>query len=258
MTRRYRQQRLALARRPAQRRRLLTLLLLVYFTPVLATSWFIFQGSGPTATAGLAEARRDPEVAGRPSVGGGHPVPDVGLAELGRLTVLPEERDGFDRSFFPIWAATSSCRNVRHEVLFEESLVEPELSADGCVVVSGAWFDPYEGRQYVAPGVLEVDHVVPLAEAWESGAWAWPESWRIAFANDLSEPWTLMAVGAAINQSKGAGDPAQWLPPVSAFRCDYARIWVAIKLRWQLAVDPDELDVLEAILASCEAMDVSQ
>lgn len=224
------------------------MLLCLYAAPLLGAAWLLAGDRDLVASSGLRD-----DAAGAPAVElkGGHPVPDVGLAELEKLRVEDEHRGGFDRSLFPGWAQTPSCRDVRQQVLFDESLVEPELSRDGCQVRNGLWFDPYQGREYRLPEMLEVDHVVALAEAWESGAWQWPAAWREAYANDLSEPWTLMAVGADINQAKGASDPAQWLPPDAQFRCDYARIWIAVKLRWNLSIDLEEREAILAIITRC-------
>ncbi|HEX7474251.1 MAG TPA: HNH endonuclease family protein, partial [Candidatus Limnocylindrales bacterium] len=87
---------------------------------------------------------------------------------------------------------------------------------------------------------LDIDHVVPLAEAWDSGAYRWDAARRRAFANDLGVSWSLIAVSAASNRSKGDKDPAEWLPPLASYRCQYLAVWVAIKTRWNLAVDAAE------------------
>jgi hypothetical protein len=89
--------------------------------------------------------------------------------------------------------------------------------------------------------------VVPLAEAWVSGARQWSEDRRVAFANDLDE---LKAVDGPTNMSKGDGDPAAWRPR-KGYQCTYAVRWIAIKSRWRLAVDPPEKAALEQMLGYC-------
>ena len=94
---------------------------------------------------------------------------------------------------------------------------------------------------------------MPLREAWESGAWAWSRAQRRAFANDLSHPDTLIAVSARSNRSKGARDPAEWLPPDPTVHCWYAQTWVGVKARWRLHVDQAERLALQRTLLACRA-----
>jgi Protein of unknown function (DUF1524) len=122
-------------------------------------------------------------------------------------------------------------------------------------VVAGTWHDPYTGatlrftdlhdlRQAEA---IQIDHVVPLAEAWVSGARSWSGTRRKAFANDLME---LLAVDGPTNMSKGDGDPAAWRPR-HGYQCAYARRWIEIKSRYALAVDPSESAALGQMLGYC-------
>ena len=92
-----------------------------------------------------------------------------------------------------------------------------------------------------------------LKEAWDSGAWAWTPSRRKAYANDLGDSRTLRAVSVASNAAKSDKDPAQWLPPLTGFRCTYAIWWVDIKVRWHLSVDPAERAALRNLLIHCSA-----
>ena len=98
---------------------------------------------------------------------------------------------------------------------------------------------------------LDVDHLVPLAEAWRSGAHAWDDARRRAFANDLDEPDALVAVTATSNRQKGDKDPAGWLPPRREQWCWYASAWIRVKAKWDLTADPDEAAALRQVLASC-------
>src|SRR3546814_1137101 len=111
------------------------------------------------------------------------------------------------------------------------------MTADGCGVAAGRWYDPYTGRTITDPRELDVDHRIPLAEAHRSGADRWDAGRRRAFANDLSHPDTLVAVDLSANRSKGDGDPLSWLPPAWGNRCAYVQRWRATKRRWGLGED---------------------
>ena len=122
-------------------------------------------------------------------------------------------------------------------------------------VLAGTWIDPYAGRTLVLTDLknlsqaqaVQVDHIVPLAEAWVSGANAWSDDRREQYANTLSG---LLAVDGPTNASKGAGDPAAWRPR-KAYQCRYAVRWITIKRTWKLAVDPSEAKALNQMLGYC-------
>ncbi|MEQ9813943.1 MAG: HNH endonuclease family protein [Azospirillaceae bacterium] len=179
------------------------------------------------------------------------------LHHLADLTVAPERpRDGYDRDDWRHWIdADGDCLNTRHEVLLAESLTPATLSDNGCAVIAGRWHDPFTGMVFTLPSDLDIDHLVPLAEAHDSGADAWTAERRQAYANDLDLPQTLMAVDDASNQRKGDRDPAEWLPPDETGHCAYAIAWVTVKRHWDLAVDPVEAGALELLLARCAALE---
>lgn len=128
--------------------------------------------------------------------------------------------------------------------------MEPTIEA-GCKVVSGEWYSYYDGITLTAPGGLDIDHMVPLAEAWDSGAHSWTAQRREAYANDLDADRSLVAVTARSNRSKSDQDPADWQPPLADARCTYATDWVATKLRWQLTADDRERAALTELAAYC-------
>jgi hypothetical protein len=107
-------------------------------------------------------------------------------------------------------------------------------------VLSGEWLSKYDGKAFTEGWRLRVDHLVPLAEAWSSGAWAWNASKRRAYANDLGYSASLIGVSAAANQAKLDKEPNAYLPPVRGYRCTYVRNWIAVKYRWNLMIDPAE------------------
>ncbi|MFE9446667.1 HNH endonuclease family protein [Streptomyces sp. NPDC006602] len=98
---------------------------------------------------------------------------------------------------------------------------------------------------------IDIDHMVPLAESWNSGASAWSAQERTAYANDLDDARALIAISAASNRSKSDQDPATWQPPAEAHRCTYATDWITIKIRWCLTIDPAEQAALTGILDGC-------
>ncbi|MBZ6102656.1 HNH endonuclease family protein [Streptomyces olivaceus] len=167
------------------------------------------------------------------------------------LPVADESRDGYTRSAFKHWvdADKDSC-NTRMEVLIAESRV-PATVGSGCKVTAGEWFSYYDGVTVTAPGGLDIDHMVPLAEAWDSGASAWSAERREQYANDLDAERSLVAVTARTNRSKSDQDPADWLPPLADARCTYLADWVGTKLRWGLSVDEPEREALAELAGGC-------
>ena len=156
----------------------------------------------------------------------------------------------YDRKEFGDWVdADGDCQDTRQEVLIEESLIPVTFkTARQCIVISGEWHDPYTGRVFTDPSLLDVDHVVPLKEAFDSGANTWRRQKKILFANDLENEDHLIAVYRSSNRSKGARDPARWLPPNQAYHREYVTIWLEIKKAWGLSLDPLEASVIQSIL----------
>ena len=143
------------------------------------------------------------------------------------------------------------CQNTRHEVLVEESLTPVTFrTSKGCKVISGSWLGAYSGKVFTDASKLDIDHLVPLKEAHESGGYAWDAYKRREYANDLSDPNTLIAVDRGLSRQKGADDPAEWLPPNQAYQVEYAQGWVAVKLKWGLTADAREITTLRKILGS--------
>jgi hypothetical protein len=167
------------------------------------------------------------------------------------LRIEPEFVGGYDRDLFADWydADRNGC-NTRKEVLIAESL-DPVLIGSGCSISGGRWFSIYDNVETTDSSKFDIDHMVPLSEAWDSGAWNWNADQRKYFANDLDQPFFLIAVTASSNRSKSDRDPVEWMPPNSAYHCEYVRIWIEIKRAWDLSVDQAEHDYLTRKLASC-------
>lgn len=151
--------------------------------------------------------------------------------------------DGWD------YDPASGC-NTRELVLIEEAVQEPVVD-DRCRSTEGRWLSLYDGVEVDSVAELQIDHLIPLAEAWRSGAADWPQERREAFSNDLTHPDSLIAVSGSTNQSKGDSPPHRWMPPDPAAWCTYAEMWVGVKARWDLSVTEDEHATLAAVLTSC-------
>jgi hypothetical protein len=168
-------------------------------------------------------------------------------AAVAALPVATARPRGYARSKFKLWDdADHDCRNTRAEVLAAES---SRKVTGSCAIRKGRWTSYYDGRTFTGASGLDIDHLVPLEEAWASGARSWSSAQREAYANDLTESRTLVAVSAHANRSKGDQDPAYWLP--AERRCRYVNQWVVVKLRWSLTVDPAEKAALARVAAGC-------
>ncbi|MFF0015164.1 HNH endonuclease family protein [Streptomyces sp. NPDC005374] len=167
---------------------------------------------------------------------------------LASLTVATENRTGYARDLFPTWITISGTCNTREYILKRDGTNVVTDSA--CASTSGSWYSPYDGATWTAASDVDIDHLVPLAEAWDSGASAWTTAQRQAFANDVTRP-QLLAVTDNVNQSKGDQDPATWMPSLTSYRCTYVRAWVQVKYYYDLSVDSAEKTALTNYLASC-------
>ncbi|ASY28155.1 DUF1524 domain-containing protein [Candidatus Planktophila limnetica] len=165
------------------------------------------------------------------------------------LTIAPDQLSGYERTLFKHWidADKDKC-DTRKEVLIQEAVSIPKLSS-GCVFNGGKWISAYDGLATTDYSTLDIDHMVPLSEAWRSGAWKWSPAQREAFANDLTDSRSLIAVTASLNRQKSDQDPSTWLPLVD--KCTYVSNWIAIKVRYSLTVDTAEATALTTLVASC-------
>ncbi|HEY8474140.1 MAG TPA: HNH endonuclease family protein [Natronosporangium sp.] len=190
-------------------------------------------------------APAEPAAAWPPNI----PSASTALTRLNQLTVAPESHhDSYDRDLFPHWITISGSCNTREEVLKRDGT--NVTVGSNCAPTSGVWHSPFDGATWTDPADVDIDHLVPLAEAWSSGAWAWSASRRQQYANDLGGP-ELWAVTDNVNQAKGDRDPAQWRPPLSSFHCTYARAWVQVKWFYGMSVDSAERSALADMLGTC-------
>ncbi len=161
------------------------------------------------------------------------------------------QRPDYDRDEFSHWLdEDEDCINTRHEVLQEEAITFTMDPEEGCLVSSGEWYDPFTDRTFSSPGDLHVDHVVALADAWRSGAWAWSREERDEFAND---PANLNAIEAGENSWKSDLGPADYAPTNPAQLCAYLAQYAMVKVTWGLHISQPDFDAVEAGLAGCDS-----
>lgn len=173
------------------------------------------------------------------------------IRELQGLRIAAEVTAGYDRDKFRHWidADRDGC-DTRREVLIAES-TRPVTVGPGCSIANGRWVSVYDGAITTDASKFDIDHVVALKEAWDSGAHGWTSARRRNFANDLTNSFSLVAVSASSNRSKSDQDPADWLPTRTAYRCAYVREWIKVKKTWNLSVDQREYDALARVLGRC-------
>jgi hypothetical protein len=173
------------------------------------------------------------------------------ISPLDGLRVEAEHVGGYDRDLFRHWidADRDGC-DTRREVLILESTTPVQVGS-GCSITGGTWFSAYDGVTTTDASSFDIDHMIPLKEAWDSGAHAWTADRRQAFANDLDLAESLIAVSASSNRSKSDRDPAEWMPPRTTYHCTYVVSWISVKKAWNLSVDQAEYQKLEQVLATC-------
>ena len=173
-------------------------------------------------------------------------------ASTHQLVVAEDKTTGYKRTAFKHWidADKNGC-NTRAEVLIAEAIVKPKIGPK-CKLTGGKWISSYDGKTITNASQLDVDHMVPLAEAWRSGAWNWTAVQRQAYANDLENSQALIAVTLSTNRSKGDKDPALWLPKIGREDlCEYIKNWIDVKWKYSLSMDVKESNKLQSELVTC-------
>jgi hypothetical protein len=159
--------------------------------------------------------------------------------------------EAYDRlKHFGTWVKPEEgkCYNTRAVVLIrdDESNHVTFGGKSNCSVVSGKWNDEYTGTIATQASVLQIDHFIPLKNAFDAGAWKWTYAERCTFANYIKDPGHLKAVSGHENESKGDLGPEGYLPPDEADRCDYVQNWLRIKASWNLEISHAELTAITA------------
>ena len=206
--------------------------------------------SDATATARPA-ATVAPAGATRPAEDG----PPAGAGLVLQVAVAPVAAGlpDYDRKHWRHWIdADGDCQHTRNEVLIAESAVPAQFaSEEGCRVESGWWTGPYTGESFTGASEVDVDHMVPLANAHRSGGWAWSRERKGEYANSLGYDNHLLVTSRAANRAKGDKGPEGWRPPLEGYWCVYAVDWIAIKNAWGLTVTEAEYAALREMLLTC-------
>jgi len=170
-------------------------------------------------------------------------------SNLAALTVAAQgPQDGYSRDLFPHWITQSGACDTREVVLKRDGTNVVQSSS--CAATSGSWYSPYDGATWTAASDVDIDHMVPLSNAWKSGAAAWTTAQRQAYANDLTNP-QLLAVTDNVNQAKGDKGPEMWKPPLTSYYCTYAKMWVKVKYVYGLTITSAEKTALTSMLNTC-------
>ncbi|NBE55766.1 HNH endonuclease family protein [Streptomyces boluensis] len=211
----------------------------------------------PSVSGGTGAGETD----GGTGAGGGPPehtgtLPGVPSAQTARqklagLDVAAQgSMTGYSREKFLHWAEQGENCDTREVVLERDG--KDVRRNDDCRAVSGSWDSVYDDEKFTDSSDLDIDHMVPLANAWRSGAGKWTQERRAEFANDLTHP-QLIAVSASSNRSKGDQGPDEWQPPAKAYWCVYGRAWVSVKSTYELTVTEAEKRELDEMLGTCES-----
>ena len=180
--------------------------------------------------------------------------PIEALVALNNLEVKGRApKTGYARSQFPHWSDPdrNGC-DARNDTLKRDlTNVTYKVGTRDCKVIAGQLLDPFSGKVITfstTKVVIDIDHVVALSNAWQTGAAYFDKSKRIQIAND---PLNLLAVDSKLNRQKSDGDAATWLPPSKAFRCEYVARQVAVKAKYGLWVTKPEKAAIGKILSTC-------
>ena len=180
------------------------------------------------------------------------PTPTTSLA----ITVAPIPADipEYSRSQWKHWIdEDGDCQDARQEALISESLAEVTFEPERkCRVATGRWYGAFASVYVEAPGDLDIDHLVPLKNAHDSGGWAWSSARKEQYANYLGDPDHLIAVTKGANRSKGAKGPEEWRPPDEGYWCQYATDWTEVKMEWGLTMTQRETEAVIVMLDTCE------
>ena len=216
-------------------------------TPVSATAYATPTPASPVEPA-TPTVTEEPTTAGLPPT----TIPAITLAIT--VAAIPTNMPEYSRSQWKQWIdEDGDCQDARQEALIQESLIDVTFESEKkCRVATGRWYGAFTGAYVEDPGNLDIDHLVPLKNAHESGGWAWSSVKKQEYANDLKDADHLIAVTKGANQSKGAKGPEEWRPPDEGYWCKYATDWAEVKMEWGLTMTQTETEAVIEMLDTCE------
>jgi hypothetical protein len=202
----------------------------------------ILIAAGALVVVGFAVRPAHATTTGLPSTG-------TARSELNGLTVASRTHAGTYRStLFPTWDIVSGTCDTRESVIKQDG--HDVKTNTQCTALSGSWHTTYDGGVWDKVSSVTVDEMVPLKNAWESGAWDWTSDKRERFANDMKNP-QLTTINVDLAKLKGSKSPDAWKPPLTTDYCDYAKAWVQVKSFYTLTVTTAEKAALTSMLNSC-------
>ena len=176
------------------------------------------------------------------------------LTALNQLEVKGRAaKTGYTRAQFPHWSDPdrNGC-DARNDTLKRDlTNITYKVGTRDCKVVGGQLLDPFSGKSLTFSSTksnIDIDHLVALSNAWQTGAAYFDKAKRTQIAND---PLNLLAVDAKLNRQKGDGDAATWLPPAKSFRCEYVAAQIAVKVKYSLWLTAPEKSAMSKVLESC-------
>ncbi len=177
----------------------------------------------------------------------------IALTDFKHFTDKPKTYPNYKREFhFGSWVKnkkSGTCLNTRAQVLLRDNIgVIKYKEQNPCSVIEGQWSDPYAGVTITDAQEMQIDHMVPLKEAYRSGAYNWTFKERCLFGNYLGYKHHLLAVYGEENNNKGDQTPEFYLPPRQEYRCEYIKNWLAIKALWGLSLSKSETSVIKNLL----------
>jgi hypothetical protein len=166
-------------------------------------------------------------------------------------TTAPAPTQPYNRLFhFGRWIndpTDETCYNTRSKVLIRDSAAPVSFRPQNhCVVERGAWNEPYTGQRIMDSQAIQIDHMVPLKNAYISGAWQWNYRTRCLYANFMGNKFHLISSSGTENMRKGDRGPDMYLPPATGYRCQYLEDWLKIKLIWKLHMTQSEVAAIHA------------
>ena len=207
--------------------------------------------AAPIANGAPRVSPRPPSTTRAPVRTTGKPAQPRGLLPL---TIAPQSHTAtYDRAAdFGAFTEQQGCEDTRALVLTRRSTAPVTYTTrSDCTVKTGRWTDPWSGVVTTVAHAFQIDHTVPLANAWASGAWSWSHAERVAYANDFTDPDHLVPIAAAENEAKGDDGPDGWRPPLRSAWCRYALAWDHIKAKWHLTATAAEWSAIAQMAATC-------
>ena len=167
----------------------------------------------------------------------------VGISACVTTPMYTSTIQEYDRNEWGRWIdEDKDCQDTRQEVLIKYSKIPVTFKTDKhCKVLTGKWICPYTGKVFTDPSLLDIDHIVPLKEVYESGGSYWPEEQKKKYFNDQ---FGLIPVDRSANRSKGSRQPHEWLPSNQEVICQYVTQWMLVKGRWGMTTDNVEANLL--------------